>query len=53
MSRQFLHLSEGPAKLLRSLIWILISFVLAEMSWRLIESPAMRRRRQPAAATPA
>lgn len=42
-----LQLTEGYLKLVRSLIWILISFVLAELSWRLIESPVMRRRRQP------
>lgn len=39
-----LYLTEGPLKLVRSLIWILISYVLAELSWRLIERPIMGRR---------
>jgi peptidoglycan/LPS O-acetylase OafA/YrhL len=40
-----LHLTEGPLKLVRTLLWVLISFALAELSWRLIEKPLMRRRR--------
>ena len=40
-----LHLTEGPLKLVRSLLWVLISLALAELSWRLVEKPLMRRRR--------
>lgn len=40
-------LTEGPLKIVRTLVWIIISFILAEISWRLIEQPLMRRRRQP------
>ena len=39
-----LLLSDGPLKIVRSLVWIVISFILAEISWRLLEQPLMRSR---------
>ncbi|SCY95002.1 acyltransferase family protein [Paracoccus tibetensis] len=47
-----LHLTEGPLKLVRSLLWVLISLALAELSWRLVERPLMRRRRDAAEGGP-
>ena len=35
-------LAEGPGKLLRLLIWLALSFLLAELSWRWLERPALR-----------
>ncbi len=40
------YLAEGPLKLVRSLIWIIVSFILAEFSWRFLEHPLMQRRRR-------
>nr|WP_281282099.1 acyltransferase [Cereibacter sediminicola] len=39
-------LSEGPLKLVRLALWVAVSFALAEISWRLIEQPIMRRRQR-------
>lgn len=41
------YLADGPLKLIRSLIWITLSFLLAELSWRLIEQPLMQLRQRP------
>lgn len=40
-------LTEGPLQILITSVWIIVSFILAETSWRLIEQPLMRSRRQP------
>lgn len=35
-------LTEGPEKVLRLVIWLAVSLLLAEASWRLVEQPALR-----------
>lgn len=35
-------LTEGPEKLLRVAIWLVLSIVAAELSWRFVEQPALR-----------
>lgn len=37
-------LSEGPLKAVRALLWVSISFALAEISWRVVERPIMKLR---------
>ncbi len=40
------YFTEGSLKIIRSLIWIALSFLMAELSWWLMERPLKRLRRR-------